>query len=90
MEEQILSLGNIMLWNDMLCNDDNLTNEMAELFVAKIFGAAVLKLQYGDVFYAVLPTKKSDIFKVQTQKGARYIRYENFDDLKEAIQEANK
>ena len=34
--------------------------------------------------------KKSDIFKVQTQKGARYIRYENFDDLKEAIQEANK
>lgn len=38
MEEQILSLGNIMLWNDMLCNDDNLTNEMAELFVAKISG----------------------------------------------------
>lgn len=56
----------------------------------KFSGQAVLKLQYGDVFYAVLPTKKSDIFKVQTQKGARYIRYENFDDLKEAIQEANK
>lgn len=86
--EEIFSLGNVMLWNDFSCKDDSLTGEMAELFVSKILGAAVIKLKYGDVLYAVFTTKSSEIFQVETVKGIKYFRHKDLDDLKDDIKKS--
>lgn len=86
--EEMFSLGNVILWNDFSCKDDSLTGEIAELFVSKILGAAVVNLKYDDILYAVVTTKSSEIFQVETLKGIKYFRHKDLDDLKDDIKKS--
>ena len=59
------------------------------LFITKILGTAILKLKYKDIVYAVLRRANEKFFRVQTSEGEWLFFFDNFNELKEAIEEAN-
>lgn len=88
--EDTFSLGNVLLYGEFPSKgkENSLTEEMAELFISKIFGVTVLKLKYEDVLYPVLTTNDCDIYKAQTIKGEKYFKHEDLDELIQAIKKA--
>ena len=87
--EDMFSLGNVGLWRMENNGYMSLTGEVGELFITKILGTAILKLKYKDIVYAVLRRANEKFFRVQTSEGQWLFFFDNFNELKEAIEEAN-
>ena len=84
--EDMFSLGNVGLWRMANNGYISLTGEVGELFIAKILGTAILKLKYKDIVYAVLRIANEKFFRVQTSEGEWLFFFDNFNELKEAIE----
>ena len=84
--EGMFSLGNVGLWRMANNGYISLTGEVGELFIAKILGTAILKLKYKDIVYAVLRRANEKFFRVQTSEGEWLFFFDNFNELKEAIE----
>ena len=87
--EDMFSLVNVGLWRMASNGYMSLTGEVGELFITKILGTAILKLKYKDIVYAVLRRANEKFFRVQTSEGQWLFFFDNFNELKEAIEEAN-
>ena len=53
------------------------------------FRYCILKLKYKDIVYAVLRRANEKFFRVQTSEGEWLFFFDNFNELKEAIEKAN-
>ena len=84
--EDMFSLGNVGLWRMANNGYISLTGEVGELFIAKILGTAILKLKYKDIVYAVSRRANEKFFRVQTSEGEWLFFFDNFNELKEAIE----
>lgn len=79
--EDMFSLGNVGLWR--MANNGYIS---LTVFIAKILGTAILKLKYKDIVYAVLRRANEKFFRVQTSEGEWLFFFDNFNELKEAIE----
>ena len=84
--EDMFSLGNVELWRMASNGYISLTGEVGELFITQILGTAILKLKYKDIVYAVSRRANEKFFRVQTSEGEWLFFFDNFNELKEAIE----
>ena len=84
--EGMFSLGNVGLWRMANNGYMSLTGEVGELFITKILGTIILKLKYKDVVYAVSKRANEKHFRIQTSEGERLFYFDNFNELKETIE----
>ena len=84
--EDMFSLGNVGLWRMANNGYMSLTGEVGELFITKILGTIILKLKYKDVVYAVSKRANEKHFRIQTSEGERLFYFDNFNELKETIE----
>ena len=84
--EDMFSLGNVGLWRMARNGYMSLTGEVGELFITKILGTIILKLKYKDVVYAVSKRANEKHFRIQTSEGERLFYFDNFNELKETIE----
>ena len=84
--EGMFSLGNVGLWRMASNGYMSLTGEVGELFITKILGTIILKLKYKDIVYAVSKNANEKHFRIQTSEGERLFYFDNFNELKEAIE----
>ncbi len=84
--EGMFSLGNVGLWRMASNGYMSLTGEVGELFITKILGTIILKLKYKDVVYAVSKRANEKHFRIQTSEGERLFYFDNFNELKETIE----
>lgn len=84
--EDMFSLGNVGLWRMASNGYMSLTGEVGELFITKILGTIILKLKYKDVVYAVSKRANEKHFRIQTSEGERLFYFDNFNELKETIE----
>lgn len=84
--EGMFSLGNVGLWRMASNGYMSLTGEVGELFITKILGTIILKLKYKDIVYAVSKNANEKHFRIQTSEGERLFYFDNFNELKETIE----
>ena len=84
--EGMFSLGNVGLWRMASNGYMSLTGEVGELFITKILGTIILKLKYKDIVYAVSKRANEKHFRIQTSEGERLFYFDNFNELKETIE----
>ena len=84
--EDMFSLGNVGLWKYVTNSSWAPTGEVGELFITKILGTIILTLKYKDVVYAVSKRANEKHFRIQTSEGERLFYFDNFNELKETIE----
>lgn len=84
--EDMFSLGNVGLWRMANNGYMSLTGEVGELFITKVLGTIIPKLKYKDVVYAVSKRANEKHFRIQTSEGERLFYFDNFNELKETIE----